>query len=856
MINDLANFELRSPSLDGDSIAAERRAERRAYSRQVACDIINRFAASLPTERPFDWCIRELILNDADTKGAFNPDGRRYLEDIINDNDAIDVRQQTVINGTGTGKTLSNIAGIAWKIKHKPCRGLMVMPATKGEGGSESFAATRLIPALKATDCLRELFPAGQERLYLNSKKVRLNGAHFGFVGANSTGQLGSNRCGDVRLDEADKYKGQLGNEAGTDSLAKERTEGVEDYQVFRNTTPTVETGIGWRKLMQSDFRRRFLPCPHCNSAVRGKKDEVRTEQITPLTSSLSPSNLKGWFDLAWSEQYCVLPNKFEDGTAVPRAYIHWDREAKRKDGSWDLDRVFNSTRIQCPHCGGHVLDQHKPWMDKNGLWLPLKAGFRDHRGYHLSSLYAPSFAGNEQSKLGGRALKFFEAYEDALGMKGFINSTLAEVDALQEHGSLGAEINSAPLAQPDWVALLTADFHKNHPYIWFVVRKWCAFKLLPPFSITNGIPDFAAALEAEENLEAKKNVLQLAGKWSAEHPLGQSDLSILNPQFWTVISELMRFDSRTGRSPIVDFLIAQKITGEALIKLYREDCTADTLAFRKKIYELMATHSGHPAKGRAPRGGDSELIAAGYCDLSGEACWEELAEIAGEFQVGHGMPMPSRCVAIDCGFAEKFNRTVLQKCYETADDWQWYDPLIKNREPVFWAQARHQACLRAPLNGWQAIRGKPTFRPQGTGQISRDLGRHIEDPYYGTPTAGTCVVDVLEIPTDLFFLRTLDLREKRTKQQYAQSPQTEWFPKLYQPDGTRTASSKFKREDYDRQINEQIFDDAKNIVRPRHGKGGLQSRLHPYHLGDCESYQTALASHLEFFEESTATKK
>src|SRR6185437_10631317 len=125
------------------------------------------------------------------------------------------------------------------------CRGLMVMPATKGAGGSESFVMTRLVPALKASPAVRDLFPPGQERFFLNSKKVRFNGAHFDFVGANSTGQLGSNRCGDVRLDEADKYRGRLGNEAGTDSLAMERTEGVEDYQIFRNTTPTVESGIG-----------------------------------------------------------------------------------------------------------------------------------------------------------------------------------------------------------------------------------------------------------------------------------------------------------------------------------------------------------------------------------------------------------------------------------------------------------------------------------------------------------------------------------------------------------------------------------------------------------------------------------
>jgi len=308
-------------------------------------------------------------------------------------------------------------------------------------------------------------------------------------------------------------------------------------------------------------------------------------------------------------------------------------------------------------------------------------------------------------------------------------------------------------------------------------------------------------------------------------------------------LAELMRFDSRTGPSPLVEFLLAQNIVGEKLVKLYREESSADTLQFRKKIYELMGL-------ARPARGGDSELIAAGYCDLSGEACWDELADIIKEFQIGKGMPIPERCVGIDCGFAEKFNRTVLQKCYETATRWKWYDPLIKGKEPVFWQNRRHHGCQQAPINGWQALRGKPTFRPLGGGAIARDLGLHVEDPYYGTPTGGTVVVDVLEIPTDLFWLRTHDLRSKKTRQIHTQSPDTSWFPKKYLPDGTRTEESNFKREDYERQINEQIYDEAKSVVIPRHGKGGSQSRAHPYHLGDCDTYQTALASHFEFFEQ------
>lgn len=825
-----------SPPPTDSPEAREHRAEICEQSFEFAQSLLLRFCAPLPREQPFDWCVNNLILDDPDVKGPFDPVGREYLRDPINDNNDDDVREQTLITGTGVGKTLTNIAGIAWKIVHHPCRGLMVMPATKGEGGSETFATSRLIPALEATPITRALMPEGQRRFILNSKRVRFNGAHFGFVGANSSSQIASNRCGDIRMDEADKYKGKLGDEAGTASLVKERVEGVLDYQIFVNTTPTVEGRLGWKNLMRSDFRRRFLPCPHCNSEARNKG-----------------TSLTGWLDLAWSEQYCVLPLKFlpggafEAGTAIPRAYIQWDKEAKRADGSMDMSRVFRSTRFQCPHCGGHIRDKDKIQMDKNGIWLPLQAGTPHHRGYHLSSLYAPPLFSNENSLLGGRALKFLNAQEDGEGMKGFINSTLAEVDVMQEHGRNKIEFTSTPIAQTDWVPLLTADFHKNWPYVWFVVRKWCAFKLLPPFAMIDGVPDFVSLLSEPGNEIPLAKCVRLL-----DRP------EILKPHpAWPAIAELMRFDSRTGSSPIIDFLLAQNITGEKLLKLYREEAHSNTMDFRKVICEAMAKHAGIEAK--IPRGGDSELIAAGHLALSGEYVWDELSDLIRHFKVGAGMSLPSRCVAIDCGYAEKFNREVLRKCYESASEFKFYDPMSRNRPALFYKNPIHNYCLPCPMNGWFAIKGYPMNQRWNHGGIRNELNINLEDPFFGTAKAGESVVEVLELPSGLFWTRKEDLRKKRAKQAYAVSPGVEWFPQIHNTDGSlqlfegKPASS-FKITDYERQTNEQFYNEEKGTVEPKHGKGGSQSRAHPYHLDDCETYQIALATHHEFFEE-TETK-
>lgn len=840
------------------------RAKIRAVDWNYAVERMERICAPIPTEEPFDWAARNLTLDDPEVKGPFQPDGREYLRDIINDNNDPECREQTLITGTGVGKTLTNIAGIAWKIVHHPARGLMVMPATKGEGGAETFVNSRLIPALEATAATRDLMPDGQRRLFMNSKKVRINGSHFGFVGANSSSQIASNRCGDIRMDEADKFKGRLGNEAGTASLVKERIEGVADYQIFLNTTPTIETGLGWKNLMRSDFRRRFLPCPHCNSSAEFGMRNAESKTETPHSALRTP-HLKGWFTLAWSEQYCVLPTKFSDGTPIPTAYIAWDTEAKRKDGSYDLDRVFRSTRLVCPHCQGHVLDTHKNWMDARGIWLPTQAGTPHHKGYHLSSLYAPPIFGNENSLLGGRALKFLNAMEDGEGMKGFINSTLAEVDVSQEHGGGAIQINSAPVSQPDWVAVMTADFHKNAPYIWFVIRRWCAFKLLPPVTISNGLPDFVQYLELPGNEGPRAKCLQLIGH--------DTRYTIHDTRFtaaWHVLAELFRFKSGDyGESPMIEFLLAQKITGEKLVKLFRETAESNTMEFRRLILLAMFEHEHGQltpeirAKFRPPRGGDSELIAAGNLDTSGPRLWEDLRDLETEFKVGHGLDFTRRCTLIDCGFQDKFDAEVLQQSYERAEHFKWWNIESPKHAPLFnglWKKGETPSparglCQPCAADGWLPLRGIPTNRPQGDGKISRDLSLRVSDPFYGTPEAGQRVIEVLNVPSGLFWHRRQDLRQGRTKNLWTISPHVSWFPKHYTPDGTRTEASSYRLEDYQKQSDGQYWNEQTKKVEPKGGRGGSQSKRNPYHVDDCEVYQVAAATHLEFFETKTETK-
>jgi len=819
----------------------------RAQNRAKAIEYIDRYTKPMPTEEVTDWAQKNVRFDEPKFRGSFSIATRHYLEEILNlwrrdlTNEITDI---IFCAATRSAKTRIPMAGAAYRIALDPMRCLWTKPMKHGAGGSRNDAITKFIPMLKASPGLKHACDRCDKNS-LNGNQQRINGSIIDWEGTGSAKQLSGNPDDVVVQDECDGYVLKGNNEAHPSILADERTKDATNPLRYKSCSPTVEDGVIWQWLMRSDLRRRFLPCPRCNpNAKVGRVTPCAPNSSTPQLLN-SQTRLKGYFILAWSEQYNVLPNKLPDGTPIPIAYIKWDPAAKHRDGSWDLDLVTRTAHAVCPHCQGKIHNHEKEWMDTRGFWLSTKKGAPGVAGFQLSSLYVT----HDETAWGILAKKFLLARANGQSMKGFINNDLAEVDVMQEHGRNKLELNTAPAAQTDWVAILTADFQKNWPYLWFVVRKWCAFKLLPPFAITNGLPDFVPLLELPENADPREKCRKLLGLKTED-----SGLWTNNPA-WLVIAELMRFDSRTGPSPLIEFLLAQGITGAKLVKLYREDAKANTMDFRKKIHELMAAQDGRTA--RCPRGGDSELVAAGYCELSGPAAWEELKDVVKQYQVGKGMLIPNRCVHIDCGFAEKFNRVVLQMCYESASIYKYYDPINSTKNvPLFYETPRHQYCLPAPYDGWLPVRGKPTNRPLGTGKLHPELNIDIGDPYYGTPNAGTSVTEILEIPQGLFWLRKEDLRQKRTKQLYTVSPNVEWFPRLYNVDGSLRieggrSTSNFKQADYERQLNEQYFDEKRAVVVPKHGKGGSQSKMHPYHLDDCETYQIGSATHNEFFEET-----
>ena len=774
--------------------------------RALANEICGWLLAPVNRIDPSSWCERNVLLRTTTIKGNFSLRGREYLREPLNDISDDDLHFQTCCWGTGCAKTVKNIGQMMFVFENDPSSMLYVVPTVEGQGGARELNNSSIIPTVKASPCFKDKLPkGGNERHNLTGMRCIFGGNILNLAGANSPGQLAGPRRRIVWLDESDKFKEQLGREASADYLANERTKQVQRSKLIRNSTPSLEDFGIWPHLMSSDLRRRLLPCPSC----------------------------KKHFVLVQSAQYSVLKPKLADGSVIFQAEMTWDKEAKRKDESWDIDRVIRSARFQCPHCGFHARDHHREWMDKNGKWEPTLSA-SGHKGYHLPSFYAPQV--DFQSSWGGMAKKFIDSTETGQGMRGYINSELAEVDAAQEHAQSAIELSSSSLATNEWHTLMSCDFQKLYPYIWFVISKWSSFKLQPEMDLKpDGVPVVADQL-GEPLKSACKKIID-----------GRNET-------WKLLAAILRFDSRSGEFPLLDFLIAQGIVGQKLSHVFDNVCGGNAIDFGRWIYREMGK--------TVPRGGDSQVVCAGFCETSGDDAWIELADIQRQYKVGESLIRmgisPNRSVMIDAGYMEEHNPEVLRKCFESNGDngrWQWFDPTSKKFIP----HKIHAFCRPAPMDCWVPYRGLPIANPgkfRGADGIGRNWKLNPDDPFKGLNEAGKAAIEVLEASSEFYFHMWMDSRErqKEIRQLIAEGKPYRGNIWSISDSVDLYPAKKFSIEMLHAQMNAKGRN-ADGEIWER-GTGGGGKRRHPDHLNDCCRNTYPLAEAHGFFSYETQNQK
>jgi hypothetical protein len=271
----------------------------------------------------------------------------------------------------------------------------------------------------------------------------KLGASSILFTGSNSPGNLSSTPRRRVIQDEVDKFATSTSKESDATNLADQRTKNQPNPQRFKTSTPTIVEGLIWQEFLKGDMRRYFVPCPLCG------RQHPSSRRIV----------------LAWSKEYTVLPKTGNE------AFVVWDKEARLSDGSWDLDRVERSARFQCPHCRGDILDAHKTWMNREGVWQPTKKAAAGFVSRQLPSLYACA----PETTVGKLAKKFLEQKNSLLGLQGFINGDLAEPYMSQDRQSQRIELISRVKVEvvAQWIKLMFIDCQGKRPWFWQVCRAF-----------------------------------------------------------------------------------------------------------------------------------------------------------------------------------------------------------------------------------------------------------------------------------------------------------------------------------------------------------------------------------------------
>lgn len=417
-----------------------------------------------------EWCCAELEFDEERNRGPFKISGFEYLTEVLEWWKNPEFSDGVCVFATQLGKTSGIMGGVSHKAVNDPDRFLWVMPT---RDLCSQFSRTRLQRMWRKSKGTRELIPSGAERHDFSTFHMRLGSSQIDMAWSGSPTALSSNPCGTVVLDEVDKFPPNK-READPLQLAEERTKSTAAPKRLKTSTPTIPDGPIWREFLKSDQRRWFVPCPHC------KKHIV----------------------LVWSKEFTMMKQTGVESSVV------WDKDAKRSDGSWDLDKVEASAHVECCHCGGHIRDGHKTEMNRGGEWRATAPAAKGYRGWHLPSLYSVM----PECNFGVLARKFLQAKNSLEGLQNFINSSLAEPYMSQDNQAKRVELITAGLSvnTEGRQTILSVDVQSD--CFWFTVLSFG-----PPVLNEKGellVADChtinAGQLDSWESVEAKQAEFQI----------------------------------------------------------------------------------------------------------------------------------------------------------------------------------------------------------------------------------------------------------------------------------------------------------------------------------------------------------
>ena len=325
-----------------------------------------------------EWAENNVFLSERITEqaGLYRTNSHPYVREILENFANPKVKKVSLCWGSQTGKTTTIYVGVGWAIDQAPVPILWVW---SNEKQARAFANDRFIPFCEDSEVLARHLPKTAEgkidRDRASALRIEFDRCSLNMVGGGSQRNVRNFPVSMLVMDEVDIIAEPIRLEAMA------RTKGRRSYKIIQSSTPLEEGSGIWSEYELGDQRKFLLPCPHCHKFI-----------------PLEWRKRKGEYN------------------------IHFPKEAKKEDGTYDLAMLENSTSYKCQECEGLITDSDKLKMLRKGKWEATNPqAEKGVRSYHLNSLYSPTLTFSQI------LIRWIQTIGTLDGLKQFVTGWLAE---------------------------------------------------------------------------------------------------------------------------------------------------------------------------------------------------------------------------------------------------------------------------------------------------------------------------------------------------------------------------------------------------------------------------------------------
>lgn len=390
----------------------------------VFFDTLSEIFSAKKQSTPWKWAEQHLTLDNTTTlPGRFRISNAPFCAEPMEAFADNRIDELTIMCSAQSAKSQMLITCLCWAIAEDPGPALWVMA---NQDDAEEFHRVRLKPQIISAEPIRRLII--QHRSADKASAMDFSTMHLSIRGAHSPAKLQSLPVRWLILDEVRNYP------AGALDTVRKRVRAQWNHRIVQISTPDLENDEMHRSFLQGDQRHLYWACLQCG------------EHFSPV-----------WDSVKWDT----------------------DERTTRPNGDFIFDKLAETIRIECPHCGfGHYDTPHnRKRLLSNFRWVAHnETAPASHRSYHWNA-FIPIW------------IKWRKIVEEFLEAKKTLSLTgssgklkiwkgeslgLPWTPDLQQENTLVVEAGAAPYPlrkTGDGIRFLTVDVQQDH--LWFLVREW-----------------------------------------------------------------------------------------------------------------------------------------------------------------------------------------------------------------------------------------------------------------------------------------------------------------------------------------------------------------------------------------------